>query len=106
MSAQNDKIGTILLLAVLGFISGLIWWSYDIVVSLRHGSWTALHFGDLLVKMGLGKVVRWVHHPDDWMGLRRLLKYVLDMSSCYVIMSISALIFFVGRKSGIKKEKV
>jgi len=83
-------------LAVFGFMSGLVWWSYDIAMSLRHGSWIAMHFGDLLVKLGLKHFVRWVYHPNDWIGLSRVLKYILDMSSCFVLMAISAVVFFIG----------
>ena len=96
MSAQEEICGRILLLAVLGFMFGAVWWSYDIAMSLRHGSWLAMHFGDLLLKIGLKHFVRWVYHPNDWIGLSRVLKYILDMSACFVLMAISAIVFFIG----------
>lgn len=83
-------------MAIFGFMFGSIWWSYDIVMSLKHRSWTALHFGDLLLKIGLKNFVKWVYHPNDWTGLSRMLKYILEMSSCFVIMAISAMVFFIG----------
>lgn len=104
MSAKEEICGRILFLAVLGFMFGLAWWSYDIAMSLRHGSWTAMHFGDLLVKLGLKRFVRWVYHPNDWIGLSRVLKYILDMSSCFVLMAISAVVFFIG--VAVEKEKL
>jgi len=96
MSAKEEVCGKILFLAVLGFVFGLAWWSYDIAMSLRHGSWIAMHFGDLLLKIGLKHFVRWVYHPNDWIGLSRALRYILDMSSCFVLMAISAIVFFIG----------
>ena len=96
MSAKEGICGRILFLAVFGFLFGSIWWSYDIAMSLRHGSWTAMHFSELLVKIGFKHFVRWVYHPHDWIGVSRVLKYVLDMSSCYVIMAISAIVFLIG----------
>jgi hypothetical protein len=96
MSVKEAMCGRILLLAVLGFLFGSAWWSYDIAMSLRHGSWTAMHFGDLLLKIGLKHFVRWVYHPNDWIGMSRVLKYILDMSSCFVLMAISAIVFFIG----------
>jgi len=96
MSAKDEICGRILFLAVLGFLFGSAWWSYDIAMSLRHGSWIAMHFGDLLLKIGLKHFVRWVYHPKDWIGLSRVLKYILDMSSCFVLMAISTIVFFIG----------
>ena len=96
MSSKEEICGRILFLAVFGFMSGLVWWSYDIAMSLRHGSWIAMPFGDLLVKLGLKHFVRWVYHPNDWIGLSRVLKYILNMSSCFVLMAISAVVFFIG----------
>lgn len=91
-------------MAVLGFMFGLAWWSYDIAMSLKHGSWTAMHFGDLLLKIGLKRIVRWVYHPNDWIALSLVLKYILDMSSCFVLMAISAVVFFIGVT--VEKEKL
>jgi hypothetical protein len=96
MSAKEQICGRIVFLAVLGFMFGLIWLSYDIVMSLRHGSWIALHFGDLLLKIGLKNYVKWVYYPNDWIGLSRMLKYIFEMSSCIVFMAISAIVFFFG----------
>jgi len=104
MSAKEEICGRILFLAVFGFMSGLVWWSYDIAMSLRHGSWIAMHFGDLLVKLGLKHFVRWVYHPNDWIGLSRVLKYILNMSSCFVLMAMSAVVFIIGVVA--EKEKL
>jgi hypothetical protein len=96
MSVKEEICGRIVFFAVLGFMFGSIWWSYDIVMSMKHGSWTALHFGDLLLKIGLKNFVKWVYYPNDWIGLSRMLKYILEMSSGFVCMAISAIVFFFG----------
>jgi len=61
-------------------------------------------FGDLLVKLGLKHFVRWVYHPNDWIGLSRVLKYILNMSSCFVLMAMSAVVFIIGVVA--EKEKL
>jgi len=96
MLAKKDTVGKILLLAVLGFTFGLTWLSYDIVMWLRHGSWTALHFGTLLLKMGLKNIIKWVYYSNDWIAVRLIFKYILEMSACFVFMAISAVVFFIG----------
>jgi hypothetical protein len=96
MSAKDEICGRIFFLASFGFLFGLMWWSYDLVVSLRHGSWIALHFGDVLIKMGLRNFVAWAYRSHDWIGLSRMLKYILELSSCFVIMAMSALVYIIG----------
>ena len=86
----------ILLLSMLGFVVGLVWLGYDIIMWLKHGAWDATSFGDLLIEIGANDFVQWIYVPSEWIGLRKICRLILDASAFSIIIATSTAVFAVG----------
>lgn len=86
----------ILLCSVLGFMVGLVWLGYDIIMWLKHDAWMAVSLSDFLIKIGANDFVQWAYFPRDWIGVSKIFKIIIDTSVSTVILLISAVAFVIG----------